>query len=341
MRHMKDMSHNRINKSKDIEDNSEFASNNTNQLKAAYRRDELISLLRKSGWEGMSVSQLKVEMKFKDRKSIPRVINEINKIKKKNQEYERIIKLKKNGNYVLASELAKREVITQYMVFGQDAIRELLGGMSNGLNSFIINDPDSNQIYDLLQNEKSFFSEYYEKKKLSKDSEFLLDFTFKMGSLISFIMLKAIEPLGDDVKEKDGKTKEFESAALVNHAINPSQILFHFMRQDTVKKGKLEKESRVRNLLRNKNDDVKNSSRAKILVENSISDEQYSCYEVNKLTSQKLKKGYEEIWPGTFRLLTKLFEEKKLQKITTRGISQAIELEKNIENANKSQRRTD
>ncbi|MDN5847186.1 MAG: hypothetical protein L0H53_13040 [Candidatus Nitrosocosmicus sp.] len=333
------MSHNKINKSNDTENNSEFVSN-TNELKAASRRDNLIRLLRKSGCEGMTVLQLKNKLEYKDRKSIPRVINEINKIKKKNQEYERIIKLKKNGNYVLASELAKREIATQYMVFGQDAIRELLGGISNGLNSFIINDSDSNQIYDLMQNEKSFFSEFYEKKKLSEESEILLDFTFKMGSLISFIMLKAIEPSCDDLKEKDGKTKEFESAALVNQAINPSQILFHFMQQDIVKKGKLEKESKVRNLLRNKNGDIKNSPRAKILLENSISDDLYSCYEVNNLTSQKLKNSYEEIWPGTFRLLTKLFEEKRLQKITTRGISEAIELKKNIEDASKSQRRT-
>ncbi|MDR4489462.1 MAG: hypothetical protein R2685_00975 [Candidatus Nitrosocosmicus sp.] len=334
------MSHNKINKLNDTENNSYFSSNNTNELKAAYRRDELMSLLRKSGCDGLSVLQLKDKMKFKDRKSIPRFINEINKIFKKNHESERIIKLKKNENYVLASELAKREIATQCMVFGQDAIRELLGGMSNGLNS-LIDDPDSNEIYDLLLNEKSFLLEFYEKKKLSDESKILLDFTFKISSFISFIMLKAIESHGDDVMAKDGKMKEYESAVLVDRAIDPRQILYHFMQQEIVKKGKLEKESRVRNLLRNRNDYIKNSPRAKILLENSISDDQYSCYEVNSFTSQKLKNSYQEIWPGTFRLLTKLCEEKRLQKITTRGISETFELKKNIEDENKSQLRRD
>lgn len=342
MRHMKGMSHNKINKSNDTENNSE-STTNTNELKAAKRRDKLVKLLKQSGWKGMTVPQLTKEMKYKNRKTIPRVIKEINKIKKKNQEDERIVKLKKNGSYVLASERAKKEITTQYMVFGQDAIRELVSELSQKWNSFIGNEPNStDQIYDLMQNEKSFFLEFYEKMKLSEESKFLLDFTLKMGSLISFIMLKAIEPPGDDVEEKDGKTKEFESSALVNHAINPREILFQFMQQDIVKNGKLKKKSMIqKSLQRGKNPSyIRDSPRTKILLDNSISDDLYSCYEVNNMTSQKLKNSYEEILPGTFRLLTKLFQEKRLQKITTRGISKTIELKKNIEDAKKSQDKT-
>ena len=53
--------------------------------------------------------------------------------------------------------------------------------------------------------ERLFFERIKEEKKLTKESEFLFDFATKIGSLITFIMLKAVET---SKGEKNGKEKE-------------------------------------------------------------------------------------------------------------------------------------
>jgi hypothetical protein len=264
--------------------------------------------------EEQTISQLKKKTGLK-RAAIPRLVSEINKEKDIG-----IIKINKKGPYTLAGKVAKKERATQYSVFGQDAVRELLGGMSNGLTSSVFLDwsNPTNQMKDLFQIEESFLETVYANRKLGKESQMLFHFAMKMGSLITFIMLKAIKPSNAD---KDGKAKELESKLWIENSITPYQMLFQFMQQEIVTSGKFKKKSQVDNMIKRLDPRLLESDKVKAVLSKSIPDSLFSPYEVNQKTYGELEKGFEKIWPFTFKILSNLSKVKRLEEKTERGIT--------------------
>jgi hypothetical protein len=278
--------------------------------------------------EGLTISQLKKKTGL-ERAAIPRLVGEINK-----ENDIGIIKINKKGTYSLANKVVKKEIATQYSVFGQDAVRELLGGISNGLTSsvFLNGSNPTTQITDLLQIEESFLKAVYTNRKFNEESEMLFHFAMKMGSLITFIMLRAIAPFSHN---KDGKTKEIESKLWVETSITPYQMLFHFMQYEIVKSGKLRKKSQVDSMIKGLDPRLLESDKVKTILNNSIPDSLFSPWEINHETYQELEKGFKTIWPYTYKILSNLSEVKRLQVKTESGIKSTTKLKLKSKKHNK------
>lgn len=86
-----------------------------------------------------------------NRKTIHRLIREMNDETENNG--EKIIKIFGKGPYIFVNEIAK-DIRKQYRVFGQDAIREILGGLSSSV--FINNSCPTKQVIEMEEKERLF-----------------------------------------------------------------------------------------------------------------------------------------------------------------------------------------
>jgi hypothetical protein len=230
-----------------------------------------------------------------------------------------IIKFGKKGKYHLTTSSAKNPQL-QYRTFGMESVRNLSSWLSSNFPP-----TEDRFIFNLRQKEYVFFECLYKKENLSKESETLLYFAIQIGILMTFIMLKAIEPSD----EQDGEIKKNNTMLWINNTIIPNTILSQFMELDVIKKGKMKKKSRVGSITKNITsttpDFIKEESMSKL-----ISDFSYSPYEINEKTYLKLEKEFKNIWPFSYFVLENIQE--KLSEIIEKGIGSIPENIKAVEN---------
>jgi hypothetical protein len=230
-----------------------------------------------------------------------------------------IIKFGKKGKYHLTTSSAKNPQL-QYRTFGMESVRNLSSWLSSNFPP-----TEDRFIFNLRQKEYVFFECLYKKENLSKESETLLYFAIQIGILMTFIMLKAIEPSD----EQDGEIKKNNTMLWINNTIIPNTILSQFMELDVIKKGKMKKRSRVGSITKNITsttpDFIKEESMSKL-----ISDFSYSPYEINEKTYLKLEKEFKNIWPFSYFVLENIQE--KLSEIIEKGIGSIPENIKAVEN---------
>jgi hypothetical protein len=201
-----------------------------------------------------------------------------------------ITKKGKNDNYILTAYAANNPKLHS-MIFGMDALRELLNGESLSL----------------------FINDIKEQKNLTKESETLLHFAIKIGVWITFIMLKAVKP--SENEETNGRKKEEQTFTWIRNSILPSVILSEFMKMDIVKKGKRIKKSREDIIIKNRNHEIP-PFMEKGFLSRLILNELYSPYEIDKKTSQTLEEAFNRIWPSTYIILNQLSQT---QRLTEKG----------------------
>jgi hypothetical protein len=225
-----------------------------------------------------------------------------------------ITKKGKQDNYIL-TDYAANDPKLQSMIFGMDATRELVNGISS---LFIENSILTNLSFAVAIQEQLFFSKLKEGKTLTKETEGLLDFAIKIGSLITFIMLKAVKP--SENEETNGRKKVEQSLTWVRNSILPSVILSEFMEIDIVKKGKRIKKSRQSRITKNMNPKtpwfMKEEFQSRV-----IPDELFSPYEIDKKTYQSLESAFNQIWPFTNVILKGLSKHQRLVEKGKEGIS--------------------
>jgi hypothetical protein len=235
-----------------------------------------------------------------------------------------ITRNKKNDKYQL-TEYAAQNFYLQSLVFGQDAVRELVGDYPSS-SLFNNNSCPTKQIAEMAEKETVFFEYTKDNKNLTKESEFLLNFAINIGSLITFVMLKAIEPS----KEEDGKEKEKKSITWTKNSILSTEILTQFMTNTIVNKGKRIKKSKEKLLTSKINPTIPSPIKEEFLSR-LISDKEYSQYEIDKTTYQSLEKAYKEIWPYKHIVLKNLSEPQRLSEIVKDGIKSIPKTTKAIE----------
>jgi len=231
--------------------------------------------------------------------------DKVNRVTKKLIE-KNLIMQDKNGKFQLTINAAMNPKL-QSTIFGMDAFRELLNGVSSSL--FMENFISINQTYDIANQEHLFFSDIKKGKNLTKESEILFDFAITIGSLITFIMLKAVKP--SEKEDMNGKEKEEQSLTWIRNSIIPSVIFSQFMEMDIIKKGKRIKKSRENKILNNMNSAIPPLIKEEYLAR-LISDDLYSPYEIDNKTYQSLEKAFFQIWPFTHIVLKELSQPQRL-----------------------------
>ena len=304
----------KIDDSKQHKINGSICNDDKNRTNKHFNKKKRIyKLISESGCTPIPRSELAKKSNYKE-KTINWLISELND-ELSESGGDTIYNLGRQKGYILSSHIANRDD-SQSNIFGLDSMREILGkNLSSSLFPGEFDPPQHIKIE--TKREKTFFDKIIKNSDLSNTSKFLLDFVLKVGSLIVFNMIEAIEP---SIKNKKRLEKDERILTWVENTIKPIMILNHFVQNDIVEQGKMIRESHVKQSLKEMSSKIPNSHR-QALLDKSIPDEYYSFYEIDKKTFQLLEEGFKQIWPYTYMVLKNLRDPDRTSKIIEDSIA--------------------